>query len=281
MRKPLIVPLAFAFALSSGAAGVTGPEDPAHARLEESPRHQEWVSIPSGDHAVDTYVVYPERAGKALAVLVIHENRGLTDWVRSVADRLAEKGYVALAPDLLTGKAPGGGRTDKFPDSDAARTAIYALDANTVLADLRAVAVHAREIPAADGRLAVVGFCWGGSQTWRVAAAGGDLVLAAPFYGTAPEDEAAFKTIAGPVFGFYGGADERVNATLERTTAAMKAAGKTFEPEIYDGAGHAFMRAGEAGDATPANRKAMEEGWKRLLEKLASAGGDDDPPGAS
>ena len=266
-RLTALMALALAFPVSIAA------QEAALARLEKSPRHHEWVSITSGDHKVDTFVVYPERKEKALAVIVIHENRGLTDWVRSVADRLAENGYIALAPDLLTGKAPGGGRTANFPDQDAARTAIYALDPAIVLSDLNAVADHARKIPAADGRLAVIGFCWGGSQTWRVAMAREDLALAAPFYGTAPEEGAAFKSIACPVFGFYGGADSRVNATLDSTTAAMKEAGKTFEPEIYAEAGHGFMRAGEEGDATPPNRTAMEQGWKRLLDKLASAGG--------
>jgi carboxymethylenebutenolidase len=266
-RRPPLAALALV-----AATGASLAQDAARARLERSPRHHEWVSIPSGERSIDTFVAYPERAGKALAVLVIHENRGLTDWVRSVADRLAENGYIALAPDLLTGRAPGGGRTADFPDSDAARSAIYALDPAVVLADLGAVADHARKIPAADGRIAVIGFCWGGSQTWRLALARPDLVLAAPFYGTAPDDAEGFRTVGCPVFGFYGGADERVNATLERTAAAMKEAGKTFEPEIYEGAGHGFLRVGEAADASPANKAATEQAWKRLLDKLAGAG---------
>ncbi len=239
----------------------------ARDRLEASPRHHEWVSIPSGAGGVDTYVAYPETSGKAMAIVVIHENRGLTDWVRSVADRLAEEGYIALAPDLLTGKAPGGGRTADFPDSDAARTAIYALDPDQVLADLHAVAEHARGLPAASGKLAVAGFCWGGSQTWRFALSRDDLAAAFPFYGTAPS-EVSFAPLASPVYGFYGGDDARVTSTVEATSAGVKAAGKRFEPVTYPGAGHGFMRSGEGPDAAPANRQAREQAWARWLELL-------------
>lgn len=242
-------------------------QDAALERLENSPRHHEWVTLESSAGKVDTFVAYPERSDKAMAVIVIHENRGLTDWVRAVADRLAEVGYLALAPDLLTGKAPNGGRTSDFATSDDARNAIYALNGGAVIANLNAVAEYAKAISAANGRLAVAGFCWGGSQTWRVAIARNDLELACPFYGTAPENPAAVVSIACPVYGFYGGDDNRVNATIERTTAAMTAAGKTYEPKIYEGAGHAFMRRGEEEDGT-ANTRAMEQGWERWLGLL-------------
>jgi carboxymethylenebutenolidase len=253
------------FAASSGVA-----QDASLARLENSPRHHEWVTLESSAGKVDTFVVYPERSDKALAVIVIHENRGLSDWVRSVADRLAEAGYVALAPDLLTGKAPNGGRTSDFASSDDARNAIYALDGDAVIANLNAVADHAKSIPAASGKLAVAGFCWGGSQTWRVAIARDDLSVACPFYGTAPDDSAMFASIECPVYGFYGGDDNRVNATIERTVAAANSAGKTYEPEIYEGAGHGFMRRGEE-EVDTANTRAMKQGWERWLELLKEA----------
>jgi carboxymethylenebutenolidase len=227
------------------------------------------VEIPSNGRTLHAFVAFPEVKDRALAVLVIHENRGLTDWVRAVADRLAEAGHVAIAPDLLSGAAPGGGRTADFPSSDAARTALGQLKPDAVLADLRAVVAQVRTLPAADGRVAVVGFCWGGSQTWRLALSGEKLVLAAPFYGTAPA-EADFAPITAAVHGFYGGNDARVNATLERTIAAMRAAGRSFEPVTYDGAGHAYLRAGEEPDALPANRDAMHRSWERLLALLAA-----------
>ena len=245
----------------------------AIARLETSPRHHEWAQVKQGDRTVKTFVAFPEIKSKALAVIVIHENRGLTDFERSVADRLAGEGYIALAPDLLSGTAPGGGGTSDHPSSDAARQAIYQLDAQTVVADLHSVAEYAKGIPAADGRLAVIGFCWGGGQTWRFAMARPDLVLAAPFYGTAPAgDAASFESIRCHVHGFYGGNDARVNATIEPTAAAMKAAGKTYESVIYEGARHAYMRAGQEEDADAANKTAMEQSWKRLLALLAAAG---------
>jgi carboxymethylenebutenolidase len=265
MKRLLIGLSGFLFAAAAVVA-----QDSSLARLENSPRHQEWVTLESSAGKVDTFVVYPERNDKALAVIVIHENRGLTDWVRSVADRLAEEGYVALAPDLLTGKAPNGGGTSDFATSDDARNAIYALDGDAVLSNLNAVAEHAKAIPAANGKLAVAGFCWGGSQTWRVAIAREDLQVACPFYGTAPDDAAVFASIQCPVYGFYGGEDNRVNATIERTEITMKDAGKSYEPTIYDGAGHAFMRRGEE-EAGSANSRAMTQGWERWLELLKQA----------
>ncbi len=248
------------------AACTTTTTTPASStsRLETTPRHDEWVDIGK----VRTYVVYPQRSTKAPAVVVIHENRGLTDWVRTVADRLAEEGYIALAPDLLTGTAPGGGNTKDFPTEDAAREAIGKLDRTQVIEQLRGVVEYARTIPAANGQVSVGGFCWGGSRTWDVANNVDGIRMAFPFYGTGPQDAEGVAGIEAPVYGFYGGNDARVNATIDRTAELMKAAGKTFEPVIYEGAGHAFMRLGELPDAIEANRKAREEGWKRWLELL-------------
>ncbi len=239
-------------------------------RLEDSPRHQEWVEVKRGERTVHAYVVYPEVSHKALAVVVIHENRGLTDWVRGVADQLAEAGYIAIAPDLLSGAAPGGGKTSDFPSGDAAREAIYALPADQVTADLNAVADYVAKLPAANGKVAVAGFCWGGGQTFRFATNRASLAAAFVFYGIGPEKDAIAR-IKAPVYGFYGGADERVNATIPDTTAQMKEAGKTYEPVIYEGAGHGFMRAGEEAGASAENKKSRDEGWarwKKLLEKV-------------
>lgn len=242
--------------------------DPALERLNASPRHHEWVEVKRGDHTVHAFVVYPETSDKVPAVLVIHENRGLTDWVRGVADQLAEHGYIAVAPDLLSGMAPGGGKTSDFADSNAARDAIYKLQQEDVTADLHAIADHALALPAANGTLAVGGFCWGGSQTFHFATQRKDLAAAFPFYGTAPADAELFKAIACPVHGFYGGNDERVNATLDATSEAMKAAGKSYDPVIYGGAGHGFMRQGEAPDASTENRTARDQAWQRWLALL-------------
>ena len=237
---------------------------PATARLEATPRHDEWVDVGK----LRTYVVYPQVSNRAPAIVVIHENRGLTDWVRTVADRLAENGYIALAPDLLSGTAPNGGNTKDFPTEDAAREAIGKLDRARVIEDLRGVVDYARKIPAANGKVSVAGFCWGGSRTWDVANNVDGITAAYPFYGGGPQEPPGVAAIEAPVYGFYGGNDARVNATIPKTAELMKAAGKTFEPVIYEGAGHAFMRLGELPDAIEANRKAHDEAWKRWLALL-------------
>ena len=254
MRK-----LLFGFFLLAACQTTTPTPAPGNARLESTPRHDEWVDIGT----VRTYVVYPQVSNRAPAIVVIHENRGLTDWVRTVADRLAEQGYIALAPDLLSGTAPNGGNTKDFPTEDAAREAISKLDRAKVIENLRGVVEYARAIPAANGKVSVGGFCWGGSRTWDVANNVDGITAAYPFYGGGPQEAAGVAGIEAPVYGFYGGADARVNATIPKTEELMRAAGKTFEPVIYDGAGHAFMRLGELPDATPENKQAHDEAWKR------------------
>lgn len=248
--------------------GTAVAQDPVAERLETSPRHHEWVAIPQGERTVHAFVAYPETQEPTAAVVVIHENRGLDDWVRSVADQLAEAGYLAIAPDLLSGMAPDGGKTSDFADSDAAREAIYQLPPDQVTADLHAVADYITGLPAANGTLAVGGFCWGGAQTFRFATNRADLKAAYVFYGTAPDDADALARINAPVYGFYGGDDARVNATILPTTALMSEAGKTYAPVVYDGAGHAFMRRGVTADADDPNAIAREAAWERWLELL-------------
>jgi len=243
--------------------------DPAARRLEDSPRHHEWVEIKSpGDRVVRAFVVFPEVSKPAPAVLVIHENRGLTDWVRSVADRLAEEGYVAMAPDLLSGAGPDRGATASFSTSDAAREAIYKLPDSQVLSDLDACFAYLRELKATDRRVAVAGFCWGGSQSFRYVAHNGDIAAAFVFYGSAPADEDALGKIKAPVYGFYGADDFRITSQVAGVKASLDKLGKRFEPETYAGAGHAFMRSGEAEDASGANRAARDAAWQRWLTLL-------------
>ena len=252
-------------------AGTAAAQDPVADRLEQSPRHHEWVTVPQGDRVVHAFVAYPEVETAAAAVIVIHENRGLNDWVRSVTDRLAEAGYLAVAPDLLSGMGPNGGKTSDFSDSDAAREALYELPSDQITADLNAVADYVAELPVASGHVAVAGFCWGGSQTFRFATNRENLMAAYVFYGTAPDDPEAIARIEAPVYGFYGGADARVNATIPQTESMMQDAGKTYEPVIYGGAGHGFMRRGMTADPGDPNGQAYQEAWERwlmLLEQL-------------
>lgn len=237
-------------------------QDWAKAQLEKSPRHREWVTVEHDARKVETFVAYPEAKGKTPVILMIHEIFGLTDWVQDMADQLAAKGYIVVAPDLLSGMGTNGGRSTSFDQSGAVQ-AVSHLNPDQVTADLQAVANYASKLPASNGQLFVTGFCWGGGQTFRFATNRSDLRAAFVFYGPPPEKSAMTK-IKAPVYGFYAGNDARIDATIPQATEDMKAAGKTYEPVVYDGAGHGFMRAGEAPDANDANRKARTQSLARL-----------------
>jgi carboxymethylenebutenolidase len=232
----------------------------ARERITKSPRHSEWVTVKHEGRDVQTLVVYPESKDKRPVVLVIHEIFGLSDWAQELADEVAAAGYIAVAPDLLSGMAPNGGRTKDFPEG--VTEAVSKLNPDQVTADLNAAADYALKLPAANGKLYVAGFCWGGGQSFRFATSRGDLSAAFVFYGPPPAKE-AMAHIKAPVYGFYAGNDARIGATIPDTISAMRAAGKTYEPVTYDGAGHGFMRAGEAPDASDANKKARDQAWKR------------------
>ena len=223
-------------------------QDWAKSILDKSPRHQEWVKVKYGTGAnarsVDAFVVYPEVSHKAPVVLLIHEIFGLSDWARSMADDIAAMGYIVIAPDLLSGDGPNGCGTSAFPDQQSIIKAVSSLDPSTVTADLNATADYALKFPSSSGKLAVVGFCWGGGQSFRFATNRKNLAAAFVFYGPPPPAD-DLKTITAPVFGFYAGSDARISATVPDTKTAMAAAGKKYDPVIYDGAGHGFMRAGE------------------------------------
>jgi carboxymethylenebutenolidase len=186
----------------------------ARASLEKSPRHQEWVAVKHGERTVHAFVVYPESKQKAPAVVVIHENQGLTDWARSLADQLAAAGYIAIAPDLLSGKAPGGGKTSDFPSGDAAREAIGALDPEQVTADLNAVTDYVRKLPAASGKVAVAGFCWGGRQSFRFATSRGDQLRR--LSSTVPRRRVWLRAWLGALLRF----GRRCSASMRKTTRA-------------------------------------------------------------
>jgi carboxymethylenebutenolidase len=262
MKRVLLSIVAVLFALNVTA------QDWAKTRLENSPRHHEWVKVKHGDREVNCYVTYPEVKDKAPVVIVIHEIFGLSDWVRGVTDQLAEAGYIAIAPDLLSGTAPGGGGTAELGGPDAATKMIGKLPDDQITADLNAVADYAAKLPASDGRIIVGGFCWGGAQSFRYATNNKNLKAAFVFYGTPPKEEGDLSKINCPVYGFYAGNDARVTATVPKTTEAMKQANKIFEPVTYDGAGHGFMRAGEAPDASAPNKKAHDAAWARWKELL-------------
>jgi carboxymethylenebutenolidase len=264
-RFVLFVLFVFAFLL---VVPDTPAQDWAKSRLEKSPRHGEWVKVKHGQREVQSFIVYPEVKDKATAVVVIHEIFGLTDWVRLVCDQLAEAGYIAIAPDLLSGMGPKGGGSSDFGGGDDVRKAILSLPPDQVTADLNAVSGYVAKVPACNGKVAVAGFCWGGGQAFRYATNNKDLKAAFVFYGAGPEKEADVERINCPVYGFYGGNDARINAGIPKTEEMIKKAGKKYDPVTYEGAGHGFMRAGEAPDAMPANKKGRDEAWKRWKELL-------------
>jgi carboxymethylenebutenolidase len=243
-------------------------QDWARTQLEKSPRHREWVTVKHDGRSVETFVVYPESKEKRPVVVLIHEIFGMTDWVQDIADQVAAAGYIAIAPDLLSGMGPNGGRTSDIAQ-DKVTESVSHLNPNQITADLNAIADYANKLPASNGKLFVAGFCWGGGQTFLFATNRPNLSAAFVFYGP-PPDKDAMARIKTPVYGFYAGNDARIDATLPDTTVQMRAARKTFEPVVYEGAGHGFMRAGEAPDANQANKKARNDAWarwKELLEK--------------
>ena len=234
-------------------------------RLNSSPRHGEWVDIKSGDHKIKAFVVYPERKDKAPAVLVIQEIFGLTDWLRSMCDELAENGVIAIAPDFLNGQ--------KFEDADGASKATSAVTQDQVKAVLDTTADYALKIPACSGALGVCGFCRGGGWAFMYANMNSKLKAAYSFYGAPPGSPEQVVNIGCPVYGFYGENDERVNAGIPKAEELMKAAGKKYEPVIYKGAGHGFMRSGEPTNPNvrEGDKKARDEAWARwktLLKQL-------------
>ena len=237
----------------------------ASHQLEKSPRHREWISVKHDGRAVETFVAYPEAKDKTPVVLIIHEIFGESDWIQDLGDQVAAAGYIAVVPDLLSGMGPNGGGTKSFRDDEATK-AVSGLNPDQVTADLNAVADYALKLPAANGKLFVAGFCWGGGQSFRFATNRADLSAAFVFYGPPPNKE-SMSRIKAPVFGFYAGNDARIDATIPATKDSMKELDKTYEPVIYEGAGHGFMRAGEDPNGTEpnhaANVKARAEAWER------------------
>lgn len=246
------------------SATVAFAQDWAKERVNASPRHLEWVDIKHGDRMLKTFVAYPEVKDKAPVIVMIHEIFGMSDWAQLMADQFAAAGYIVVAPDFLSGKGPNGGGTSSL-DGTAVRTAMGSLTPDGVDADLHAAVDYAKKIPSGNGKIVVGGFCWGGTQTFRFATKRADLAAALVFYGSAPESEADLKKITCPVYGFYGENDNRINASIPDTEKIMKADGKTYEPIIYTGGGHGFMRAGDQPGATEGNAAARKLAWTRLM----------------
>jgi carboxymethylenebutenolidase len=270
LALPFVALCALVFAGSNVRAADAPPalppaEKDAKARLNSSPRHGEWaeIAVPGSDKKMKAWVVFPEVKDKAPVVIVIQEIFGLSDWIRSVADQLAADGFIAIAPDLLSG--PGGPGTDSFPDRDGVTKAVRGLKNDVVKQMLDATRAYGIKLPAANGKSATVGFCWGGGTSFRYASEQPELNAAVVYYGTSP-DAAALERVKAPVLGNYGGNDARVNATIKPAQEKMKQLNKTYEPHVYEGAGHGFLRQqdGQGG----ANMKATQEAWPATVKFL-------------
>lgn len=239
-----------------------GAED-ARARLGASPRHGEWALVPAGaDDSLRVWVVYPEREDPAPVVLVVHEIFGLTAWIRAVADQVAADGFVAVAPDLLSGRDIPAAE-DGDPEREAAVAAVRSLDADQVHRRLEAAAAWGMALPAATDRYGIVGFCWGGSVSFAHASRVPGLGASVVYYGSSP-DPSALEAVEAPVLGLYGGDDARVNATIPPADSAMTALDKTYEPHVFDGAGHGFLRQQDGRDG--ANATATRQAWPLTVE---------------
>ncbi len=258
--KSVLLTLLAIFSLS-----LINAQDFALKQLENSPRHHEWVEIPSGDRTLHAFVAYPEVNTNTLAVVVIHENAGLTDWVRSFSDQLAEKGFLVIAPDLLSSFDEMHKKTSDFATGDAARSAIYQLNPEQVTQDLEAARNFIANDPSSNGKTVIMGFCWGGAETFRFVTNNSEVLAGLVFYGSPPKTFEEIQKISVPVYGFYGGNDQRINATIPETEEWMKQAGKTFDYVIYPGAGHGYMRQGDSPAATPENVEAKDQSWKRIV----------------
>lgn len=250
-----------AVACARAAAVAVVPPLPASAstvqdRLTTSPRHGEWAMIKTGPNdSVRAWVVYPERSSKAPVVLVVHEIYGLSTWVRGVADQLAANGFIAIAPDLLTGKVQLEGDTVA---NAVASAAIRSLNAADVHRQLEAVARFGMALPAALPTYGIVGYCWGGGTSFAHAVRSpGGLGAAVVYYGTSP-DTTQLAAVKVPVLGLYAGDDARINARVPATDSVMRRMGKTYEVHFFEGAGHGFLRQQEGREA---NRLAAEKAW--------------------
>lgn len=239
----------------------------AVSALNASPRHGEWVDIKEGRSEasrwgdnVRAWIVYPERATRAPVVVVIHEIFGLTDWIRAVADQFAAEGFIAIAPDLLSGHGPDGSGTPA--DRQQAIALVRSLRVEDTTRRLSSVARYGLSLPAANGKFGSVGFCWGGSTSFNFAANERDLDAAVVYYGSSPARNMLARIVA-PVLGLYGGDDARVNATIPDAVREMRRMGKFYEPHQFAGAGHGFLRqqAGREG----ANLAATNAAWPKTI----------------
>jgi carboxymethylenebutenolidase len=257
--RTLAIILCFVVLAGSAFGESVPPSDKtAKEAIDKSPRHGEFaeVPLPGTDVKIKCWVVYPETKDKAPVAIVIHEIFGMTDWVNSVADAVAAEGFIAIAPDLISGKEGA---------AESPREAIGKLTEEETIQRLNAVRDYAIALPSANGKSASIGFCWGGKTSFLYATAQPKLDAAVVYYGNGPAPE-KIASIAAPVQGHYGQDDARVNSTIPDTEAKMKESKKTYEYTIYDGAGHGFLRQQDGREG--ANLKASQQAWPKTIAFL-------------
>lgn len=249
------------------AANLPAGAADAQARLAQSPRHGEYVMVKVGSDSVRAWVVYPQVSTKAPVVVVVHEIFGLSTWIRGVADQLAADGFIAIAPDLLTGKiAPN---LDDSTLKARGPALIQTLDPVIVQRNLDAVAQYAMALPAAQKKYGIVGFCWGGGVSFAHDAHAGtskEFGASVVYYGVPPKPD-QLPNVHAPVLGLYGGTDARIALTVPGTDSALKALGRTYEHTIFPGAAHGFLRAQTQADGSimQANADATRQAWPATI----------------
>jgi carboxymethylenebutenolidase len=259
-------------AIDQAAAGVAAVDNPnlppdnslAKARVEKSPRHGEWVDIKTPAGVINSFVIYPERSTKGGVVIVVHDIGGMSDWARSIGDQLAKEGFIAIVPDLLSGKGPNGGGTSSL--GDQVGQTIRTLTSDDLKTRLDAIMAYGKTLPSANGKTGTIGFCWGGGTVFNYALNQTNVDATASYYGPLPADPAAYAKAKTPVLGLYGGNDARVNANIPIAEAELKKLNVSYKPNVFEGAGHGFLRSqtGQEG----ANLKATEKAWPLTIAFL-------------
>ena len=228
-----------------------------HRPLDAVTTHGEWVWIKRASDSVRAYVAYPERRDPAPAVIVIHEIFGLTDWEPTVGDKLAASGYVAIVPDMLSSKF---GITP--PSQDSGRKLMAQLTPDGITADLNSAYDYVNGLSSVrKDRIGVMGFCWGGGQTFRYATNNPKLKAAVVCYGPNP-DTTTFDRIQAPILGVYGENDNRINSQLPAVARIMSSKGKRFEADSYPGTGHGFLKPGRRGSDTDQ----VDKAWAKIFD---------------
>lgn len=229
---------------------------------EDDPRlHTEYIKYPGETGEVRASLARPKGDEKLPGVVVIHENRGLVPHIEDVNRRVALEGFLAIAPDALSplGGTPG--------DANEARSLMQKLDSQATIKNFVAAAKYLKTHAQSTGKVACIGFCWGGGVTNQVAVHSPDLSAAVPFYGRQPAPEDVPK-IKASLLCHYGSLDERINAGIEAFEAALKEAKVDYKIYIYDGARHAFFNDTGSGYHQEAAKLAWERTISFLKEKL-------------